>query len=203
MPTRHAAAGNLFRFSLDYFKIFNLSSPRLTLDPEFLKKTYYELSRKFHPDFFQHASSKERQEATEKSSLLNKAYDTLRDPFRRAEYALELEGMDVKKDLGPVATDLLAEVFEIQENLSTYLEGQKEKGAESGLKEVLNHEQNSLRERLKRLTGNLEKLFLEWDRLEAGSQEKKTLAEKILHLLHEKKYIDSILKNIETGLKKK
>ena len=189
---------------MDYFKIFNLPSSRLALDPEFLKKTYYKLSRKFHPDFFQHSSPEDRQSATEKSSLLNKAYDTLRDPFRRAEHALELEGLDVKKDLGPVAMDLLAEVFEIQENLSTYVEQQEGRGAAaSELKATLNLERGALQERLGRLTGDLEKFFTEWDKLTAGALERKGLAEKMLYLLHEKKYIDSILKNIETGLKKK
>lgn len=201
MPARHAAAGNPFRFSLDYFEIFNLPPSRLALDPEFLKKTYYELSRKFHPDFFQHAGPEERQKATEKSALLNKAYNTLRDPFRRAEYVLEHEGVDVKKDLAPVAADLLAEVFEIQDNLSTYLEQQAEKGAaESELKAALDRERDTLRKRLHGLAGNLEKQFLEWD---GSKSDRKALAEKMLHLLHEKKYIDSILKNVETGLKKK
>ena len=189
---------------MDYFKIFSLPSSRLTLDSEWLKKTYYELSRKCHPDFFQHASPEERQRATEKSSLLNKAYDTLHDPFRRAEYALELEGMDVKKDPTPVAADLLAEVFEIQEGLATYLGEQGGKGAAaSELKETLDRERKSLHERIYKLTGALEKIFLQWDQRGTRARDKKALAEKMLPLLHEKKYIDSILRNIETGLRKK
>ena len=189
----------------DFFIFFGIPR-RLSLDPELLRKTYYDLSRKFHPDFYQRATPEEREIATGKSALLNEAYETLRGPFKRAEYLLDLEGIDVKRDLGPVSADLLAEVFEIQENVDTFLQRRgKDSAGESVLRQTLEGELESLRKRQDRLTADLEKLFLDWDRCEASVDQtvsKKALAERLLRLLHEKKYIDSTLRNVQANLAK-
>lgn len=170
----------------------------MELDAASLKKRYYDLSRKFHPDFYQKATPAERQIATERSALLNKAYETLRDPFLRAEYILDLEGIiDLKKDLGPVAADLLAEVFEIQENISAFLGSRGSAGADERM-HTLENELAGLLKRQKRIEQDLKRLFHEWDEL----AEKKELAEKMLRLLHEKRYIDTAIQNIHAGLKK-
>src|SRR6202142_2654050 len=56
----------------------------------------------------------ERQRALDMSSALNDAYRTLKDPVKRAQYLLTLEGFDVgeqrSKDVPP---ELLEEVFEL------------------------------------------------------------------------------------------
>ncbi len=56
----------------------------------------------------------ERQRALDMSSALNDAYRTLRDPIKRAQYLLSLEGFDIgeqrSKDVPP---ELLEEVFEL------------------------------------------------------------------------------------------
>lgn len=171
----------------DYFQLFELPQ-KLSLDAARLKTLYYDLSRKHHPDFYQKKSPKKRLAATEKTSLLNKAYEILRDPFRRAEYVLSLAGQDVKKDL-PVSPDLLAEVFEIQENLER----------EGTPRATLEEEAAHLKERIQKLHGQLEAISREWD-TSRTKEEKTPPAEKVLRILHEKKYIDSILRNVETHL---
>ncbi len=56
----------------------------------------------------------ERQRALDMSSALNDAYRTLKDPIKRAQYVLSLEGFDIgeqrSKDVPP---ELLEEVFEL------------------------------------------------------------------------------------------
>ncbi len=116
---------------MTYFEVFSLP-PKLGLDTAALEKSFYRLSREFHPDRFASKSAEEQAAATEKSSLLNDAYRTLRDPIRRTEYLLETEGIELeeqsvkatesarssgteKKQIVP--PDLLEEAFELNMQL--------------------------------------------------------------------------------------
>src|SRR5947207_8975224 len=69
----------------DYFGFFGLPR-KLRIDEQELEKSFYSLSRLFHPDYFMNASAEERQASIERSSMLNDAYRTLRDPVSRAKY---------------------------------------------------------------------------------------------------------------------
>jgi molecular chaperone HscB len=84
--------------------------PKLALDPEELKKHFYERSRQWHPDRFSRASAAERQKSLEMTSMLNDAFRTLRDPVARAEYFLAQNGIVPSKHVPP---ELLEEVFEM------------------------------------------------------------------------------------------
>ncbi len=167
----------------DYFAFFSLP-PKLNLDPQNLSKRFYELSRKFHPDFFQRASEREREISTEKSSVLNKAYETLRDPWTRAEYAVGLEGLDAKKKAA-ISPELLDEVMTLQEEI-------EEKASASRLQISI----ENLRKRLLELSAKRDKTFEEWDR----SDTHRPSAEKLLQLLHERKYLETALRNAQSGL---
>ena len=94
----------------DYFSFFGLPR-RLGIDESELEKTFYSLSRQFHPDYFMGASPEERQASVERSSMLNDAYRTLRDPVKRAGYLLQLQGYKEAEKKAP--PDLLEEVFEL------------------------------------------------------------------------------------------
>src|SRR6204780_3487229 len=110
---------------VDYFTFFGLSR-KLNLDVTALEKDFYELSRKLHPDLNGRAGSQEQEWSLQQSSLLNDAHRTLKDPIRRTEYLLKLEGVEleeqsktateqarstgeIKKQIVP--PELLAEVF--------------------------------------------------------------------------------------------
>ncbi len=84
--------------------------PKLSLDPDDLKKRFYERSRQWHPDRFSRASPQEQQRALDMTALLNDAFRTLRDPVSRAEYFLKQRGFELSKDAPP---ELLEEVFEL------------------------------------------------------------------------------------------
>lgn len=116
---------------VDYFSFFGLP-PKLNLDVATLEKEFYELSRKLHPDLNARAGSKEQEWSLEQSSRLNDAYRTLKDPIKRTQYLLHLEGVqleeqsksatekaratgEVKKQIVP--PDLLEEVFELNMQL--------------------------------------------------------------------------------------
>src|SRR6202049_3733600 len=116
---------------VDYFTFFGLPR-KLNLDVAALDKDFYELSRKLHPDLNARAGSQEQEWSLQQSSLLNDAHRTLKDPIKRTEYLLKLEGVEleeqsktateqarstgeVKKQIVP--PDLLEEVFELNMQL--------------------------------------------------------------------------------------
>ncbi len=80
---------------VDYFQHLGLSR-HLAIDLQELERRFHELSRKFHPDFFQRSSEREKAISLENSALLNTAYRTLRDPILRVEYLISLEEGAVK-----------------------------------------------------------------------------------------------------------
>ncbi|MBY0504543.1 MAG: Fe-S protein assembly co-chaperone HscB [Bryobacteraceae bacterium] len=97
----------------DYYAALDLPSLQLHLDLANLEQRFHAASRRLHPDRFARASAAEQQAALDASSVLNDAYRTLRDPLRRAEYALKLAGFNVGEQGNlDVPASLLEEVFE-------------------------------------------------------------------------------------------
>jgi molecular chaperone HscB len=102
---------------MNYFEVFGLPR-RLQIDASELQRRFYELSRRYHPDFHQAAPPEEQARALAASALVNAAYRALRDPISRVEYLVRLEegretaeGATVKPAAPP---ELLEEMFEIQ-----------------------------------------------------------------------------------------
>src|SRR5499433_1951882 len=106
---------------MNHFEVFGLER-RLGIDAEALQRRFYELSRRYHPDFHAGATPTEQAEALAASARLNAAYRTLRDPIARIDYLVRLEeGRETREgDAGrPTAPPaLLQEMFEIQEALA-------------------------------------------------------------------------------------
>src|SRR5207237_1818735 len=103
----------------DYFTFLGVPH-RLNLNTEEVEQRFRAPSRQFHPDFFYNATPAERRASLERSSYLNDAYRTLKNPIARLEYLLQLEGFAPK---GPeeasrqVPPGLLEEVFALNEEL--------------------------------------------------------------------------------------
>jgi hypothetical protein len=74
----------------DYFTCLGIPR-RLKIDTSQLESKFYELSRAFHPDFYQNKTAEEQEISLSNSALLNTAYRTLKDPIQRAEYLVRLE----------------------------------------------------------------------------------------------------------------
>jgi molecular chaperone HscB len=101
---------------MTYFELFEIPV-RLKLDTKALNKKFFELSRKYHPDYFIQEDSTAQSEALEMSSLLNKAWKTFQNPDETIKYVLlqkELMEEEEKYELPP---DFLMEVLEINEQL--------------------------------------------------------------------------------------
>src|SRR5207245_11307607 len=90
---------------MDHFEVFGLPR-RLAVDTAELQRKFYELSRRYHPDFHQAAPAEEQVRSLEASAGLNAAYRTLRDPIARIEDLVRLEvGRDTKEGATGKAND--------------------------------------------------------------------------------------------------
>src|SRR5215470_6445119 len=106
---------------MNHFEVFGLER-KLGIDVAALQRQFYELSRRYHPDFHAGATPAEQAQALESSAQLNAAYRTLRDPIARIDYLVRLEEGRVTKegavDKPKAPPELLEEMFEIQEALA-------------------------------------------------------------------------------------
>jgi molecular chaperone HscB len=175
---------------MDYFEVFGL--PRiLGLDLAALEKTFHELSRKYHPDYFSTASPAEKTQAVRMTALLNDAYRTLRHPIRRVEYLLSLYGL--KSDGSKVPQSLLVEVFEINEQL------EEAKAGRASIEEV-DSLRAQIKEKRERFDAELQQAALAWDELvKAGASEEKQKKhlENLAEILSESSYIRNLERDLE------
>ena len=175
---------------MNYFEVFGL--PRvLSLDLKALEKTFHELSRRYHPDYFTTAPAEERQKALQMTATLNDAYRTLRHPVRRVEHLLEIEGF--KPDGSKVPKSFLMEVFEINEQL-------EEVKAGSAGKEQVEALRREVEERAKGFEQQLQRAADDWDRLSAAGpseEQRKQQLSRLTEILSESSYIRNLQRELE------
>ncbi|NQZ82340.1 MAG: co-chaperone HscB [Colwellia sp.] len=82
---------------MNYFQLLGLDS-QFNLDTKALAQTYQNLQRAVHPDRFAHGTEQEKLLAVKKSTLVNDAYQTLKNPIKRAEYMLVLRNVDMPSE---------------------------------------------------------------------------------------------------------
>ena len=153
--------------------------------------------------------------------MLNDAYRTLKDPIKRTEYLLRLQGIELeeqskqatekaratgelKKQVVP--PDLLEEVFELNMHLEE-LRAQKKLGEDDpALLEEIGKAKLSLEEKYDALLNELKNEWNDWDKLvdqgaatqtEAGRQE---ILGRMLDLLNRRNYIRNLLRDVNEAL---
>jgi len=182
----------------NYFSFFKLPI-KYHLDLSSLEAKFYELSRKFHPDFFSQASEVERRYSTDKTSMLNDAYRILKDPIKRANYLLTLQGFQPKKAQTP--PDLLEEIFELNEQIEDLRNAKKAKDSSQKalLKKQVLATEEMLNEREETLNSQLKQVFHKWDNLpdEVSMLEKQQILAKASDLLAQMKYVNNLINDID------
>jgi molecular chaperone HscB len=90
------------------------------LDLAALDRQYFGFQRRLHPDRFATRSPKERALSQAQATTLNEAYETLKDPLKRAAYLLRLAGrsVDIEKAATVADPELLMEAMEMREALA-------------------------------------------------------------------------------------
>jgi len=196
----------------DYFTFFGLPR-KLNLDSAALEREFYELSRRLHPDLSARFDKREQEWSLEKTSQLNDAYRTLKDPIKRTEYLLRLEGVEleeqsktateqarttgqVKKQVVP--PDLLEEVFELNMQLEE-LRAQKKLGEDDpALLEEIGKQKLELEEKYGALVDSLKREWTQWDAaIDSGSDaDRVKVRDRMLDLINRRNYLRNLLRDL-------
>ena len=106
-----------FNFEQSYFDLFGLAVS-CELDTAKLRQQFMELQRQYHPDRFAAGSDTERRVAVQIASYVNGAHQTLADPLKRAEYCLQLAGLDTDAETDSKMDPMfLMQQMELRESL--------------------------------------------------------------------------------------
>ena len=196
----------------DYFSFLGVPR-RLALDPQDLERRFRDLSRQFHPDYFYNAPAAERRASLERSSYLNDAYRTLKNPMSRIEYLLKLENGEGR----PVSAEarsrggrakaeppaLLEEVFALNEELDEIRE-ERENGAPAAQwKARLERARAPIERKRVEHEAALEQLSAKWDALadaSADEPERRRVLDQLEERFLERSYITNLLAGIEREL---
>jgi molecular chaperone HscB len=207
---------------VDYFTFFGLPR-KLNLDVTTLDKDFYQLSRKLHPDVNARTGGQEQEWSLQQTSLLNDAHRTLKDPIKRTQYLLQLEGVELeeqsksateqarstgqmKKQIVP--PDLLEEIFELNMQLEE-LRMQKKMGEDDpALIEEIGRQKLELEEKQEALLEELRTHWKTWDgiidREQAGQSiseaERKQTRDKMVDLLNRRNYIRNLVRDVNEVL---
>jgi molecular chaperone HscB len=187
----------------DYFSVFSLPR-KLGINVDALEQKFLQLSWKLHPDNFVNATESERENSLCRSSELNDAYRTLRDPLSRTEYLLEIEGErkegQTKQQAPP---ELLEEVFELNESLDELREAKTSGGDLAELKVKLQSAENNFQEKLQEVDAELQSAAKDWDAA-VDSNADATIRKKIFahmnELLNRRSYIRNLVANVAKEL---
>ncbi len=176
----------------------------MQIDESSLEQRFHQLSWKLHPDNFVKASEYERNLALERSSELNDAFRTLRDPISRVEYLLLRAGVrkegTTKQQAPP---ELLEEVFELNESLDELREAESDGADLTELRAKLTEAQANFQGKLAEVDAELNGVFAEWDRLPSGSEDdaaRKSVMAKLNELLNRRSYIRNLVRNVAAEL---
>lgn len=81
----------------NHFELFHLPQ-RFSVDMAALEQAYREVQNRVHPDKFTNATDTEKRVAMQWATRANEAYQTLKNPFKRAAYLCELSGIDLQME---------------------------------------------------------------------------------------------------------
>ncbi len=197
----------------DYFSVFGLQ-PRLNLDLAALEREFHRLSRKLHPDRFARAGKNEKQWSLADTALLNDAYRTLKDPLRRTEYLLKLEGAEIgessaadarparsgegngrtRKNPSRVPADLLEKVFDLNMQIEEMRMAKKMGREDPELRESL----GKAREKFDALVAAVDRdLRAQWQIWDAGDAAAREPAQHAMAaLLDRRRYLGNVVRDI-------
>ena len=192
----------------DYFSVFGLE-PKLNLDLDALETEFHRLSRKVHPDRFARFGENERQWSLADTALLNDAYRTLKDPLRRTEYLLKLQGAEIgeehsgkdkdgRKDPSRVPADLLEEVFELNMQLEEMRMARNAGETDPELQASLEQAKTKFDGLQGEVDEDLRKQWKIWD--EGDTDARKSAEKTMVALLDRRRYLSNLVRDVTETL---
>jgi molecular chaperone HscB len=194
---------------MTHFEFFGLRK-KLNIDDRKLQKDFYSLSRKLHPDVYARATANEQDWSLQKTSQLNDAYRTLKDPIARTQYLLSLAGVQLEEQ-SKAATDkaresgeekkqavppeLLEEVFELNMQMQELKMGERDPETVAQLESA----KKKFEQKLDESTTDLKQYWNEWDNAKDSDAEKKAM-DQMVALLNKRSYIRNLVRDVNTAL---
>jgi molecular chaperone HscB len=161
---------------MNYFELFDLPMAPV-VDKSLLSKKYFELQKKYHPDFFTNETEVEKEAVLQQSADINKAYKIFQHKEKTIEYFLRQKNIiatDEKYNLPP---DFLMEMMELNEALD-------EANPESTAEKVAAYETQLYKE--------IEPILLN----NADANDSPVNLEKLKAYYYKKKYLERILERL-------
>jgi molecular chaperone HscB len=162
---------------------------RFNLDPAEIERNYLARSRELHPDYHQQSSTSQQRVSIEMTAALNDAYATLKQPFRRAEYMLALEGGPSAAEHKAMAPAFLEEMLELRMEIEELREGPPESPARRAMEQ-------QLRLRNDAMVGDLAKHFAALEALPPVDAKRRGLLVQIRQVLNAAKYVEGLLRDL-------
>lgn len=101
----------------NFFELFDIAVD-FQLDQQQLHAAQQRLQSAYHPDRFINASDQEKRMSVQYAAHINEAYETLKNPVKRARYMLEVGGLEVHNDHESTTdTTFLMEQIELREEM--------------------------------------------------------------------------------------
>ena len=172
-----------------YFELLGLPR-RFALDPSEVEKTYLQRSREIHPDYHQLGTASEQRASLEMTAALNQAYSTLRDPFRRAEYLLELEGGPSAAEYREMTAQFLEEMLELRMQIEELRRAGERSSPE------LDALDQQLQQRREAFLGDVAVRFAEQEALPPDDPKRRALLRQVRELLNAARYIQGLLRDL-------
>jgi molecular chaperone HscB len=123
-------------FTRNYFDLFGLPQ-RFRFDPALLEQAYRRLQSEVHPDRFAAGTDQEKRMALQSSARVNEAYRALRNPVERAQYLLELHGIDAILETDTqLPLEFLERQLERRENAAEAFAARDERALSAIVREV-------------------------------------------------------------------
>ncbi len=182
-----------FSGDMDYFAMLQVEK-RPVVDTVRLKENFLRLSEYLHPDKYYNSSADVQELALKSSSLLNKAYSTLKDPKERIRYLISLESdreAPVSKHASAETMEFFIEASDVCAEIDKF--SKKEKGDET-LRQVhlrkLNELKKEAADRWEGVLKEIAALDKEW--LSVSGENKRTKVRRLIVFSHEISYLSKL-----------
>jgi molecular chaperone HscB len=161
---------------------------RFVLDAGELERAYLAHSRAVHPDYHLTGASADLDASLELSAAVNEAYNTLRDPFTRAEHLLALEGGPSASEHKQMPPAFLAEMLDAREEI------ERLRGKPIETERLA----RQFAERFDALVGEIGGLFEKLEGLPPDDSGRANLRLRVRGLLNAAKYVRGLIRDLDT-----
>ncbi len=171
---------------VNYFELYDIPVS-FAPDTAVVKKKFYELSRRYHPDRFTLAGNAERAEALRMAALNNDAYKVLQNADATMAYILKMNELLEDEEKYSLPPAFLMEMMDLNESISDYEMKPDNESLKTQATQALQEQLDNWNEDLEPLTAAYE-----------GGNTSKELLLQIKDYYFRKKYLLRILERINT-----